>query len=249
MLMDRFVSRRAFFGAVVAFGLVFVAMAQDGVREPGPFPPAQTLKNPFEFGEASARAGKRVYDRYCITCHASDGKGSKDMETELPIALPDFTDGQWKYGKTDGEIFTIVRDGTSLGMEPFKSSIDERSMWHIVNYLRSLGPKSDVAIAPDAVPENPVAANVDSVRRGRYLYDNYCSLCHGDDGSGYTDYLDFLSTAPADFREGKYRYGQRDGDLFNVIKNGTENDMESFKDRLKDDQIWDTINYLKRFAR
>lgn len=223
--------------------------ADDAIaRQPGPFPEGQKLKNPIETSEQSLKAGKQVYERLCITCHAKDGKGVEAMADTLPTVPSDLTDNEWKYGKTDGEIFTIVRDGTTTGMEPFGAKIREQRLWHLVNYLKSFNPESGIEAIEEEVMVNPIEANAESVRKGRYLYENHCSICHGDDGSGYTDYLEFLETAPADFR-GKLKYGTSDADLFKVIRDGTEYDMEAFGETMTTEHIWHTVNYIRRFMK
>jgi mono/diheme cytochrome c family protein len=46
-------------------------------------------------------------------------------------------------------------------------------------------------------------------------------------------------------------HGSSDGDVFNSIKNGVapEFNMTPFKDRLKDDDIWNVVNYLRSIAK
>lgn len=207
------------------------------------------LENPFPMSEASARAGKQVYDRLCVTCHAMDGKGVADMAQHLGAPPSDLTDGHWSCCETDEDIFNLIRRGTQTGMEGYADRINETRTWHVINYLRSLSGNTEISIEADEVPENPIPYGTESIRRGRILYENYCALCHAIDGTGYTDYLDFLSTPPADFTTGEFRYGDRDGDIFEIIRDGTSRDMESFKDRLKDDDMWHMVNYIRRFSR
>jgi hypothetical protein len=53
------------------------------------------------------------------------------------------TDAEWTRGATDGEIFTVVREGAGpeFLMKGYKSRMTEQDTWNIVNYIRSLGPK------------------------------------------------------------------------------------------------------------
>lgn len=44
---------------------------------------------------------------------------------------------------------------------------------------------------------NPVPTNPESLERGRAIYDNQWSACHGDDGDGIGPAADNLSPAPA----------------------------------------------------
>lgn len=230
--------------------LVVAAAGQEVSESESPADgPSKEIVNPIKLTKASARAGRQAYDRFCVTCHARDGKGAPDIEERLAAPPSDFTDGKWKYGDSDGEIFGIIRRGTPLGMETFKDRLSEQRTWHVVNYLRTFSPDSTISLELESVPENPIPYGVESIRRGRILYENHCALCHGTDGTGYTDYLDFLSIPPADFTLGKFKYGSRDGDLFKVIRDGTRKDMESFKDRLKEEDIWNTVNYIRRFSK
>ena len=52
-------------------------------------------------------------------------------------------DDLWVHGSTDGEIFTLIANGAGEGslMIPFKGKMPDQDLWHVVNYLRSLGPE------------------------------------------------------------------------------------------------------------
>jgi mono/diheme cytochrome c family protein len=120
-------------------------------------------------------------------------------------------------------------------------------MWHVVNYLRTLSKKDGAASASDA-PGNPVAVSPESVALGKQLYVRFCVVCHGANGKGDTEMREFLPTHPSDLTDAEWKYGARDGDIFLVIKDGTEYDMEAFADRLTDERIWHVVNYLRSFG-
>ncbi len=234
--------------AVLSTRLVWAA--DSDARPPGPHPESQALKNPMERNTASIQVGKQVYERMCVTCHGIDGKGVETPAAQLAAPPSDLTDGDWKYGGTDGEIFTIVRDGTKLGMEPFKDKIPDQRLWHVVNFLRDMEEKAKAGVAnasSEPVLTNPIEASAASIAKGQHLYRNYCHKCHGADGTGITEYLEFLVTAPADFTKNKLRYGNDDGTMFRIIRDGTPNDMEPFADRMTEDDMWDVVNYVKQF--
>jgi hypothetical protein len=54
----------------------------------------------------------------------------------------DLSDAKWDHGATDGEIFVSIRDGIGpkFEMKGQKGKITDQDMWHLVNYVRSLGP-------------------------------------------------------------------------------------------------------------
>lgn len=110
-------------------------------QEPHRNPEAQKLKNPEPKNDESIEAGKKLYQRHCASCHGPQGKGDGGMA--LSGGTPsDLTDETWDYGSTDGEIFVSIRDGVSADMLAYKDKLNEKQIWQVVHYLRSLGPKS-----------------------------------------------------------------------------------------------------------
>lgn len=111
---------------------------------PHKHPDAAKEKNPVKPAPASVAAGKTLFDANCASCHGATGKGDGKMVSMMtpPKPLPaDFTDGTWLHGGTDGEIFTIIRDGVrGTGMRGFASRMKPDDMWHVVNYVKTLAP-------------------------------------------------------------------------------------------------------------
>ena len=120
---------------VICVLAVLVVVAQAERRKE-----AQKLKNPVSVDAASLAEGKQLYTRYCAACHGPGAKGDGSMA--LSGGTPsDLTDEKWDHGSTDGEIFIVIRDGTSSDMEAYKDKLSEKQIWQIVNFVRSLGPK------------------------------------------------------------------------------------------------------------
>lgn len=119
-----------------AFGINDSGFAQEPRRNPE----AQKLKNPEPETAESIEAGKKLYQRYCASCHGPGGKGDGGMS--LSGGTPsDLTDDAWDYGSTDGEIFAAIRDGVSADMLAYKEKLNEKQIWQIVTFIRSIGPK------------------------------------------------------------------------------------------------------------
>jgi mono/diheme cytochrome c family protein len=103
---------------------------------------AAKLKNPVPADAASIAAGKEVFDKQCAGCHGDTGKGDGAMGEELNPRPSNLVDADWKHGSTDGEIFTVLRDGVrNTGMKPYARKLTARQMWSVVNYVRSIGPR------------------------------------------------------------------------------------------------------------
>ena len=106
-------------------------------------PQASRLKNAVPSSAASIAAGQALYQKQCAGCHGDTGKGDGAMGEELTPKPSNLTDADWKHGATDGEIFTVIRDGVkSTGMKSYSRKMTTQQMWDVVNYLRSIGPKT-----------------------------------------------------------------------------------------------------------
>ena len=106
-------------------------------------PDAAKLKNPVAASATSIAAGKKLYDAQCASCHGAAGKGDGKAGAMLKPTPSDLTDAEWKHGRSDGEIFTVIRDGAGpkFDMKGYKSKMTETDIWNVVNYLRSLQAK------------------------------------------------------------------------------------------------------------
>lgn len=108
---------------------------------------AAKLQNPVVADAASIEAGKALFAEQCAGCHGDTGKGDGPNSIYTGDPPPsDLTDATWKHGSTDGEIFIVIRDGVEeTGMEGFGKDLKSIDMWHLVNFMRTLGPKPATA--------------------------------------------------------------------------------------------------------
>ena len=120
---------------------LFVFQSVDAPRKGGN-PEAAKVKNPVAATPESLAAGRRVYQRLCIRCHGPEGKG--DGEAAVGAQPSDLT-GQLQFGSSDGEMFSVIRHGTSKDMESYAERISETDTWNVVNYVRSLAGRRDFA--------------------------------------------------------------------------------------------------------
>ena len=145
----RFSSRSVWFlCAVAALAFSFVTFSVAAQQKPHAegthnHPDAAKMKNPVAASASSIAAGKKLYDAQCASCHGAAGKGDGKAGAMLKPVPSDLTDGEWKHGRTDGEIFTVIRDGArQTGMRAYGSRIPANDIWNLVNYVRSLTPKT-----------------------------------------------------------------------------------------------------------
>jgi len=103
--------------------------------------------------------------------------------------------------------------------------------------------------AAAAAIKNPVGATPQSIAAGQDTYRKSCAPCHGikaEGGSGN----DLIPASP-DLTDEMWDHGSTDGAIFDNIKNGVAPDfnMTPWKDQLKDDEIWNVVNYLRSIAK
>jgi cbb3-type cytochrome c oxidase subunit III len=102
-------------------------------------PEAAKITNPVPSTPESIAAGRQVFARLCVRCHGPSGKG--DGGGAGAGGQPsDLTDAMWDFGASDGEIFSVIRDGTSADMEAYAERIGQTEIWQLINYIRSIGP-------------------------------------------------------------------------------------------------------------
>jgi len=93
-------------------------------------------ENPVPYTDESVARGAQLFQQYCTECHGKDGRALMDVISDAT----DLTDPEAYYnGSTQGDIFRSIHDGAGVGMPPWSFQIkDERDIWHLVNFIRSL---------------------------------------------------------------------------------------------------------------
>ena len=125
-------------GLALAVALpVATATAQEHPAEPHEHRDAQALVNPIEATRASLATGRQRYVFMCRECHGNRGLGDGDMSHAGGIPS-NFTDDVWQHGASDGEIFTVIKDGVTADMQGYANRLGDEDIWHLVNYIKSL---------------------------------------------------------------------------------------------------------------
>ena len=130
----------ALFASILASIPASAPLAQQAPTFPrrGGNPEAAKVKSPVPHSTESVAAGRRLYTRWCASCHGNSGKG--DGPGAASGGQPaDLSDATWDYGSSDGEIFSVIHDGTSSNMGSYAERISEPDLWNVVNFIRSLG--------------------------------------------------------------------------------------------------------------
>ena len=128
---------------IVTVGLALATAGVDAQRRGGD-PKAAAVKNPVAPTAASITAGRALYGKNCRHCHGLKGLGDGPLAPKNPKPAS-LIDEKWDHGATDGEIFAVIWNGAPAPMSEMKGmkgTLTEKDVWSIVNYLRSIGPKT-----------------------------------------------------------------------------------------------------------
>jgi mono/diheme cytochrome c family protein len=135
--------RRITTALIVTFAIALAAVAVDAQRRGGD-PKAAAVKNPVAPTAASITAGRALYGKNCRHCHGLKGLGDGPLAPKNPKPAS-LIDEKWEHGPSDGEIFAVIWNGAPAAnseMKGMKGTLTEKDVWSIVNYLRSIGPKT-----------------------------------------------------------------------------------------------------------
>ncbi|SPF42419.1 putative cytochrome c family protein [Candidatus Sulfotelmatobacter kueseliae] len=101
----------------------------------------------------------------------------------------------------------------------------------------------DAAKAP-----NPVKSTPESLARAKKWWTLDCVMCHGKDGDGKGETATDMKLTIADFTDPATLKDRTDGEIFYIIKNGHQ-DMPPEGPRIKTDEGWDLVNYVRSLAK
>lgn len=211
-----------------------------------------------------AARGKAIYERYCISCHGSDGDGNGDAAAWFTPKPRDYRQGTFKWRSTvsgslplPSDLERTISNGVYGTHMPSWFAIGERSRRDVIAYLQRFSSrwKEEAPGATVPVPPDPRYSDA-SVARGKALYDKMqCAACHGPEGLGdgpsASDLKDDWGNAirPYDLTRGHIKCGNTGTDIYRVFMTGLNGTpMPSFADALDSAQAWDLVHYIQSLS-
>jgi mono/diheme cytochrome c family protein len=130
------------FSTLVLTGALAPAPPAQEAASPAPAPAfkippeAASQVNPVKPTADSRARSKKVYGYECAVCHGDDGSGAGDMAKSMKAKMPDFRDPSALKGRTDGELFYIIKNGKGE-MDGEGERLKPDDTWNMVTYIRS----------------------------------------------------------------------------------------------------------------
>jgi mono/diheme cytochrome c family protein len=94
-----------------------------------------------------------LYNRYCIRCHAVDGRGVWDIP-----GVPDFSNARWQACRSDAQLARTILEGRGAVMPPFRGTLTLEEAWGMARYLRTLVPGTETSKPDLGNNKKPAAA-------------------------------------------------------------------------------------------
>src|SRR6201987_5827799 len=125
-----------------------------------------------------AAAGKKVYRRYCILCHGSDGDGAGENAMWIDPKPRDFTLGVFKCRSTppgtlptDEDLLKAMPRGFLTTNMPQCPPLTGQNRADLVAYIKTFSPKWKTTKpgTPITIPPEP-SLTIESILHGRELY-------------------------------------------------------------------------------
>jgi mono/diheme cytochrome c family protein len=110
-------------------------------------PEEKARKNPIAFTSTAVKRGKQLFESQCSMCHGANGNGRGNLAGAIKVSPPDFTKPGVLSKRTDGELFTIIGQGTSV-MPGQRHRLSDQQRWELVDFLRFLEGKTPEPAAP-----------------------------------------------------------------------------------------------------
>jgi mono/diheme cytochrome c family protein len=95
---------------------------------------------------------------------------------------------------------------------------------------------------------NPVKPTPSSIASGKKSYTYDCAMCHGKEGAGDGDLAEGMHLKLRDYRDPAALKELTDGAIYSIIVNG-KGQMTGEEDRMKPEQVWDMVNYIRSLAK
>lgn len=96
--------------------------------------------NPVRATKQSLKLGATLYKKYCASCHGGKGQGDGPAAKGLSVAPANLAAMAPMH--PDGGLAWKIANGRG-SMPPWKGTLTTKQIWHVVNYLKSLGSQKE----------------------------------------------------------------------------------------------------------
>lgn len=171
--------------------------ARYGYRRPAAAFSGAPLDQNFPWPPGSLHAadpdvGKRLYGRYCSSCHGLTGNGLGPAAGNMIPRPRDLRLGVMKYQTTergcapsDQDLLRVISEGLRASAMPrFDDLLSPAERLAVVEYVKSFAPQRYAQPRPLVVIPAEPQTSAAGIAEGMKLFQDSCAACHGQDGRG-----------------------------------------------------------------
>jgi mono/diheme cytochrome c family protein len=103
-------------------------------------PEAMHMINPVKPTAVGLAHARKMYGYDCAMCHGENGNGQGELAVQLKMDLKDWTNPAALQGRTDGELFYIIKNGQGQ-MSAEGDRAKPEDLWNMVVMVRSFAKK------------------------------------------------------------------------------------------------------------
>lgn len=182
-------------------------------------------------------ATAELYQSNCSVCHGDAGDGVSHASQGLSPPPKDFTAPEYALTASREAITTFIREGKpGTAMIAWRSVLSEKDIESLADYI----------VTKFVTPSKPMP-NSTPTDEAFGLYQENCSVCHGDDGVGAVWGQESLASAPRNFRsDASRRELSRERMIAAVSFGKPGTPMPGFATRLEPRQIEAIVDYVRK---
>jgi mono/diheme cytochrome c family protein len=130
--------------AIMLFGITAWSIS-------GPVPqgkassPAPVQVNPVKPTAQSQARARQIYTVDCAMCHGANGNGKTGLAADMNLTLGDWSDPKTLAGRTDQDLFTIIRDGKDKMPSEPEGRAKDSEVWILILYIRAMAKQQPAA--------------------------------------------------------------------------------------------------------
>jgi mono/diheme cytochrome c family protein len=173
-----------------------------------------------------------LYHDHCSVCHGDKGDGNSHAKQGLIPPPRDFTTPESAiYLNRERMIASTTFGIPGTAMTPWKSQLSDQEIVSVVDFIRA---------------RFMMSVSSKDASRGRQVYAEYCSVCHGDSGAGAVWAMAGLSPPPMNFTRPEFKYSlSRERMVQSVTFGRVETAMTGWSDRLNASDIEAVVDYIR----
>jgi len=182
-------------------------------------------------------AAAKQYGDFCSVCHGDKGQGGMHAQQGMIPPPRNFADPAFASTMTRDQMIQVIRSGKpGTAMIAWESTMSDEEIgaiadYIIVNFMRN---------GMHAGPAGEAAADV------TLIYQEACSVCHGDDGKGAVWGQESLAMPPRDFTTAAAeRELTRDRMIASVTFGRPGTPMPGFGSQLSPDRVEAIVDHVR----